>query len=583
MHAPRHGRRRKPRPTPDRGRAPWTLVSALAGTLLVVGIPVTMLASRGETPPAGNSAVNVAASKPVLVTEAKEISLWSVDTEVSAPVRKDDAKVELGTRFTAAQNGLVSGMRFYKARGERGKHTGSLWSSRGERLAQVTFTDETRSGWQEAEFAAPVRVRAGETYTVSYHSDNGTYVGNAGAPSITSGPLSTPAKRAGVYKYGRSAFPNQANPKNFNYWVDVVFRWKEFSWKTPAPVPPVTESGNPPAPVPSTEPPAVPSPSPSVVESDPVVIPDVGTQTPTPTVTPTVTATPTPTVTATVTATPKPSPTPTPTPSPKPSLTLAPEQPNPQPGTCADHPTPACTGVPAGTKLTKLGNGFYQVKTAGTVLDGVHIQGDLLITANNVTIKNSQIDGGVVGEQDNKFYSFTITDSTVGPASGCITDPGIGDATYTATRVHVRGHSDGFRASGDKIVIKDSYVKLCSSPGDHSDGIQSYVTGKGLVFDHNTVDQRDARHITAPIFLTDPRQVDITLTNNLIMGGTFSIQVKNAKGALIVRNNKLVDRSWVYGPVEADCSLIDWQNNSLVTIDENYKVTRTVGPLDCQL
>ncbi|MEO3853613.1 DUF4082 domain-containing protein [Acrocarpospora sp. B8E8] len=546
------------------------MVSALAGTLLVVGIPVTMFSNRDQPPPAGS--VNVADTKPVLVTEARESSLWSLDTEVSAPTRKDRSRVELGTRFKAGQNGLVTGMRFFKARGERGKHTGSLWNSRGVRLAQLTFTGETPFGWQEARFSAPVRVRAGETYTISYHSDNGTYVGNAGSPSITSGPLSTPARRAGVYKYGRSGFPNQANPRNFNYWVDVIFQWNEFTWKTPTPTPvPEAPATNPPATViPSAGPPVAPSPSPSPENSDPVVI----TPTPTPTVTETLTPTPTP----------SPTPTPTPTPSPKPTLTVAPEQPVPEPGVCgSEHPTPACAGVPAGTKLTKLGNGFYQVKTDGTVLDGVHITGDLLITANNVVIKNSQIDGGVVGEQDNKFYSFTITDSTVGPATGCLTDPGIGDALYTATRVHVRGHGDGFRASGDKIAIRDSYVKLCSSPGDHSDGIQSYVAGKGLIFDHNTVDQRDARHITAPIFLTDPRQVDITLTNNLIMGGTFSIQVKNAKGTLIVRNNKLVDRSWVYGPVEADCAVIDWQNNSLVTIDQNYKITRTVGPLDCQL
>jgi hypothetical protein len=163
-----------------------------------------------------------------------------------------------------------------------------------------------------------------------------------------------------------------------------------------------------------------------------------------------------------------------------------------------------------------------------------------------------------------------------------MTSPGIGDTNYTATRVLVRGHSDGFRASGDDIAIRDSYVHLCSRPGDHSDGIQTYMTGRGLLFHHNTVDQRDAEDITAPIFITDPGAVDVSVIDNLVMGGTYSIQVKNARGTVVVRGNKLVDHSWVYGPVEADCSSIDWSGNTLVTIDDDYRVTSTVGPLACE-
>ncbi|HEY9522171.1 MAG TPA: right-handed parallel beta-helix repeat-containing protein, partial [Thermopolyspora sp.] len=254
-------------------------------------------------------------------------------------------------------------------------------------------------------------------------------------------------------------------------------------------------------------------------------------------------------------------------------------------GGCAAYPTPDCAGVPSGARLTRTtleaDGGAYLVTTPGTVLDGVHVPGDLQILADDVTIRNSLIDGTVIGETENRFYSFTITDSTVGPAKGCITAPGIGDAGYTATRVLVRGHGDGFRAAGDDIIIRDSYIHLCSNPGDHSDGIQTYKTGSGLVIDHNTIDQRDARDITAPIFLTDKGLADVTVTDNLVMGGTYSIQLKNAHGTQIVRGNKLVDKSWVYGPVEADCSSITWSGNSLVTIDDDYRVTSTVGPLPC--
>jgi hypothetical protein len=252
---------------------------------------------------------------------------------------------------------------------------------------------------------------------------------------------------------------------------------------------------------------------------------------------------------------------------------------------CADHPTPSCTGVPPGTKLRKVALNVegvaYRITKDGTVLDGVHVPGELMITANDVVVRNSRIDGGVWGEYSNVFYSFSITDSTVGPERGCLTMPGVGPSKYTAKRVHIRGHGDGFRASGDDIDIQDSYVHLCSNPGDHSDGIQSYKTGKRLLFHHNTVDQRDAKEITAPIFLVDEQQEDVVVTDNLAMGGTYSIQVRNVKGRQVVRGNRLVDKSWVYGPVDSDCRTGEWADNTLVTIDDDYRITSTVGKLAC--
>jgi hypothetical protein len=261
----------------------------------------------------------------------------------------------------------------------------------------------------------------------------------------------------------------------------------------------------------------------------------------------------------------------------------APVQPPSGGGACpgTGFPTPACTGVPAGTKLSEQGAGL-RITTAGTVIDSAHITGDLLITADNVTVRNSQIDGSVINEYGPNHYSFTISDSTVGPASGCLTAPGVGESKFTATRVLIRNHGDGFRASGADINIQDSYVSLCSNPGDHSDGIQSYLTGANLTLNHTTIDQRNAKDMTAPIFLVDAGLNNVTVTNNLVMGGTYSIQLKNATGKLVVRDNRLVDKSWLYGPVEASCGSIDWAGNTLVTIDDAYQVTSTVGPLPCQ-
>jgi hypothetical protein len=37
-----------------------------------------------------------------------------------------------------------------------------LWNQAGEILAQVTFTNETDDGWQQADFSTPVAVTAGQ-------------------------------------------------------------------------------------------------------------------------------------------------------------------------------------------------------------------------------------------------------------------------------------------------------------------------------------------------------------------------------------------------------------------------------------
>ncbi|TDE41348.1 hypothetical protein E1295_30665 [Nonomuraea mesophila] len=273
-------------------------------------------------------------------------------------------------------------------------------------------------------------------------------------------------------------------------------------------------------------------------------------------------------------------PPPPPSPSPEPSITRA------DGSFCPDHPTPACTGAPRGTKLTKVRleteNVAHRVREPGTVLDGVHVPGHLLIHADDVTVRNSVIDGDVINSDGPESFRFTITDTTVGTTGKCEPLPGVGHDKYKATRVLVQGHSDGFRVSGDDVEIRDSFVKLCSNPGDHSDGIQAYNGGKGLLFHHNTVDQREARHITAPIFLVDEKSQDVVVTDNLIMGGTFSLQVRNARGRQVVRGNKLVDKSWVYGPVDSECGRTEWSGNELVTIDESYRVTSIVGPLECE-
>jgi methionine-rich copper-binding protein CopC len=157
-------------------------------------------------------------------------SIWPNSATPSVASANDPSAVNLGVKFIADADGWIAGIRFYKGAGNTGTHVGSLWSASGTLLGQVTFTNETASGWQEADFAAPVHVTAGTTYVASYFAPNGGYAYNSGAfasSGVDNPPLhalSSPASGGdGVYVYGSTpAFPSSTF-NGTNYWVDVVF------------------------------------------------------------------------------------------------------------------------------------------------------------------------------------------------------------------------------------------------------------------------------------------------------------------------------------------------------------------------
>ena len=135
--------------------------------------------------------------------------------------------VELGVSFKSDASGTISGIRFYKASTNTGTHVGHLWTSTGTLLASVTFSAESASGWQQANFSAPVTIKANTVYVASYQSSVGhwsvdwNYFAAAG---VNTPPLHAVQNGAGAPNgvWGSpGTFP--ANTNASNYWVDVAF------------------------------------------------------------------------------------------------------------------------------------------------------------------------------------------------------------------------------------------------------------------------------------------------------------------------------------------------------------------------
>jgi hypothetical protein len=162
-------------------------------------------------------------------------TLWSNNTVPKTLTDSDTQSVELGVKFKSKYSGNVTGVRFYKGPQNTGTHIGNLWSKNGIKLASVTFTQETASGWQQANFSKPVAIAANTTYVASYFAPNGRYSSNDNyfSKAYTSGPLTALRNGSqggnGVYVYSSTSdFPLQTYHAS-NYWVDVVFTTSTFN------------------------------------------------------------------------------------------------------------------------------------------------------------------------------------------------------------------------------------------------------------------------------------------------------------------------------------------------------------------
>jgi len=203
---------------PATGRGSWSYTGSFSGN------SATSVRVRA-TDDSGNIQ---SATTQVPVTVSCPCSIFGLSQSPTMPADTDTSSVSLGVKFQSSAAGWITGVRFYKVAGNTGVHTGSLWNTSGQRLATVSFSGETASGWQQANFTTPVQVTAGTTYVVSYYTPNGRYAGDSWTFTQTgagAGPvkaLSSPASGGnGVYGYGVDVFPSAAFG-DANYWVDAI-------------------------------------------------------------------------------------------------------------------------------------------------------------------------------------------------------------------------------------------------------------------------------------------------------------------------------------------------------------------------
>lgn len=94
-----------------------------------------------------------------------------------------DDPVTLATHFVALEDATITHLRFYKHENNTGTHVGAVYAAGhlgGTLLAEVTFTDETESGWQQQALDEPLQIEKGKAYYLCVHMPNGHWSQSTG-------------------------------------------------------------------------------------------------------------------------------------------------------------------------------------------------------------------------------------------------------------------------------------------------------------------------------------------------------------------------------------------------------------------
>ncbi|MER7557269.1 hypothetical protein ABTZ46_10030 [Nocardioides sp. NPDC126508] len=285
--------------------------------------------------------------------------------------------------------------------------------------------------------------------------------------------------------------------------------------------------------------------------------------------TPTPSADPSPLISST-----PPTPTPTPTPTPEttePATTAAPP--------VKGFPTRESAGLPSGWKPKRTVTGDFWVQHRGAVVEDLRItNGVIYVTAPGVTLRRIEAIASVVVNDYNDQCSsgLRIEDSDFVRSSAPTTEeawPAVSAGGYTVDNVVIDGVPEGLRASNKErcggIGIKDSFIRVTSPDvcSDwHGDGLQGYGGGKIKV--RRTVmilDVKNSCYGTAPFFNPAEQGNDsVDIDGLVVAGGGYPFR-NGTPGS--VRNLYVVDQSWVYNPLDVDCSLVTEWSAAVVTMD----------------
>jgi len=211
------------------------------------------------------------------------------------------------------------------------------------------------------------------------------------------------------------------------------------------------------------------------------------------------------------------------------------------------------------------------------VVDGLDVNGVIIVRANDVTIRNTRVQGQTSNTYTTPlirmmdgYANLVVQDSELIPSSPNQYHYGIIGWSFTLDRVEIAGVVDGVHVIGSDVVVRNSYIHdirsyTVNGSTTHSDGIQIQI-GTNLRVEDNTI----VGGWNAAIQVTQDRGSvgDFRVARNNLDGGWCTVNIaEKSYGPLA--GVVLADNTFGRTTRLSDCAVIN-PITTVLTDQDNY-------------
>lgn len=230
------------------------------------------------------------------------------------------------------------------------------------------------------------------------------------------------------------------------------------------------------------------------------------------------------------------------------------------------YPDAANTGVPS--NVTLIDSTTLTISTAGTVIENLNITGNLVVAADNVTIKNSKItaSSGAVVRIANGTRGTLIQDCEIDGEE--LSDVGLSGAG-TFLRNHIHSASVLMAVTANSL-IEDNFIHNASGPGSSFDGIRADYGYSNLIVRHNTIINEKSTNAALMLDAYNGPTTGALIENNRLIGGNYTIYAHSSTygmSGVTIRSNRLGKGVWGYMNIQGNTPI--WTGN----VDDITNVT----------
>lgn len=198
------------------------------------------------------------------------------------------------------------------------------------------------------------------------------------------------------------------------------------------------------------------------------------------------------------------------------------------PAAGAERPGPDNTGVPPGVELTPV-EGPLTVTEDGAVLEGLDVEGCVIIEADQVVLRDSRIRCSRT-EGENRTHAIrnkgrdALIENVEIDGLGDPRTMGILGSLVTVRRAHIHSVGDGIKG-GTRSVYEGNYIhSLATGEGQHNDGIQ-VSQGRDIVIRGNRI-VRPPLQTSAILMKADLGPIsEVVIEGNWLEGANYTLYV----------------------------------------------------------